>query len=150
MIKVKDIEQLVKDQLTGSQQFLVNVDVKPGNKILVFIDGDQGVTIADCVKLSRYIESELDREQEDYELNVSSPGADQPLKLHRQYVKNTGRSLRIKLDQDRIISGKLEEVTDEGIRILPDPDKKKKKEIPQSIFINFSEIIEAKVIISFK
>ncbi len=150
MIQLKEIERLVAEHLQGTTQYLVEAIIKPGNKILVYIDGDKGVTIDDCVSLSRFIESSFDREEEDFELNVSSPGIDQPLKFRRQYVKNVGRSLNMKLTEGRTLTGKLEEVNEDNIKILPDPVKKNKKVVVESIFIRFDEILETKVIISFK
>jgi ribosome maturation factor RimP len=143
------ITKLVDEHLAGTDKFLVEVLIKPSNRIYVFIDGDHGVTISDCVGLSRYIESQLDRETEDYELNVSSSGADQPIRLPRQYLKNIGRSLQVKLAEDNIITGKLEEVTKNGI-ILATPGDKKKKMAPETLNLHFEDIIESKVIILFK
>ena len=108
MITSSEIVNLVQEHLAGTEKFLVDVLIKPANRIYVFIDGDHGVTIADCVGLSRFIESKLDREAEDFELNVSSSGAEHPIRLPRQYLKNVGRSLQVKLSGDRELAGKLE------------------------------------------
>ncbi|MCU0371552.1 MAG: ribosome assembly cofactor RimP [Bacteroidales bacterium] len=139
----------MNDHLAGSDKFLVDILIKPGNRIYIFIDGDHGVTIADCVELSRCIESNLDRESEDFELNVSSSGADQPIRLPRQYLKNTGRSLQVKLSDDKTVTGKLNEVSENGIVIEIKEDKKKKISA-QILHIDFSQILESKVILSFK
>lgn len=144
-----EISELVNDHLAGSDKFLVDILIKPGNRIYIFIDGDHGVTISDCVELSRYVESNLDRESEDFELNVSSSGADQPIRLPRQYLKNTGRSLQVKLSEDKTVTGKLNEVSESGIVIEIKEDKKKKISA-QIMHIDFSQIIESKVILSFK
>jgi ribosome maturation factor RimP len=144
-----EISELVNDHLAGSDKFLVDILIKPGNRIYIFIDGDHGVTIADCVELSRCIESNLDRESEDFELNVSSSGADQPIRLPRQYLKNTGRSLQVKLSDDKTVTGKLNEVNENGIVIEIKEDKKKKISA-QIMHIDFSQILESKVILSFK
>ena len=88
-----EITRFINEHLAGTDMFLVEVFIKPVNRIYIFIDGDHGVKISDCVALSRHIESKYDRETVDYELNVSSSGADQPIKLPRQYIKNIGRSL---------------------------------------------------------
>jgi ribosome maturation factor RimP len=123
--------------------------VKPGNRIYVFIDGDHGVTIDDCVELSRFIESKFDRENEDFELNVSSAGADQPIRLPRQYLKNIGRSLLVKLSDEKSVSGKLEAVNEKGIVLTTSGDKKKK--LPaKTLNIPYESMVESKVIISFK
>jgi ribosome maturation factor RimP len=149
MIVAGEIESIVRDQLSGTDKFLVDVLVKPGNRIFVFIDGDHGVTIRDCAALSRYIESQLDRETADFELNVSSSGADQPIRLPRQYLKNIGRSLQVRLSEENIITGKLEAVDENGITLMTAGDKKKKT-APETLNIAFEEIKESKVIISFK
>jgi len=149
MITERVIYKLVNENLEGTEKFLVEVLIKPANRIYIFIDGDHGVTISDCAELSRFIESQLDRESEDFELNVSSSGADQPIWLPRQYIKNIGRSLQVKLSGDRFVTGKLEEVNEKGIILVSAGDKKKKLP-PETMNIAFEDIIESKVIISFK
>ncbi len=146
---VSEITHIVSEHLAGSDNFLVDVLVKPGNRIFVFIDGDHGVTISDCAELSRYIESKLDRDAEDFEPMVSSAGADQPIKLHRQYLKNIGRSLHVKLMDEKTVSGKLEAVDDEGITLVTEGDKKKRT-VPETLKLTYNTIVESKVIISFK
>jgi len=148
-MKIEDLRQLVENHFAGTDKFLVDILVKPGNRIYVFIDGDHGVMIADCVEVSRLLESSLDRETEDFELNVSSAGADQPMKLPRQYTKNIGRSLQVKLSEDKTVTGKLEAVTENGIVLLTPGDKKKKLP-PETLNLEFRDILESKVIISFK
>jgi ribosome maturation factor RimP len=146
---VGEITKLVNEHLAGTDRFLVEVFIKPVNRVYVFIDGDQGVKISDCVELSRHIESQYDRETVDFELNVSSSGADQPIRLPRQYLKNIGRSLQVKLSEENIITGKLESLDEKGITILTQGDKKKKT-APETLKLTFEEIVESKVIISFK
>jgi ribosome maturation factor RimP len=144
-----EIIGLIDNHLAGTDKFLVDLLLKPGNKIYVFIDGDHGVTISDCVELSRFIESQFDRETEDFDLIVSSSGADQPIKMPRQYPKNIGRSLQVKLSEENMVSGKLEAVNETGIVLTTKGDKKKK--LPaETLTIPFHAIIESKVIISFK
>ena len=81
MIQQQVIIDLVNKATQGTELFLVEAKVTPANKILVFLDSEKGVTIDDCSKISRYIESNLNRDVEDFELNVSSFGLNQPLKL---------------------------------------------------------------------
>ena len=95
MITAKQITEIVNENLEGSELFLVDVKIRPGNNISVFIDSDTNVSIGDCAALSRFIESKLDRETEDFELEVSSAGLDEPIKLHRQYLKHIGSDLKI-------------------------------------------------------
>jgi ribosome maturation factor RimP len=144
-----DLKRLINEHFASTEKFLVEVLIKPTNKIYIFIDGDHGVTISDCVELSRFIESQYDRETEDYELSVSSSGADQPIKLPRQYIKNIGRSLVVKLSEEHSITGKLEAVDEKGITLVTTGDKKKKLP-PETLNLHFEDIIESKVIISFK
>lgn len=133
--------------------FLVGVDQKAGSqKISVFIDGDKGVDIADCQKLSRHLSEkldELDYGAEPYYLEVSSPGADKPLRVQRQYPKHVGRELVVKLLAETELTGRLEQVTDVGI-VLALKDKKKGYKDATEKAITFAEIAEASVILSFK
>jgi len=146
---VNEITNLVNAHLSDTDKFLVEVFIKPVNRIYIFIDGDHGVKISDCVELSRHIESHYDRETVDFELNVSSSGADQPIRLPRQYLKNIGRSLQVKLSEENIITGKLEASDEKGITIVTQGDKKNKT-VPVTLKLTFEEIVESKVVISFK
>jgi len=146
---VNEITNLVNAHLSDTDKFLVEVFIKPVNRIYIFIDGDHGVKISDCVELSRHIESHYDRETVDFELNVSSSGADQPIRLPRQYLKNIGRSLQVKLSEENIITGKLEAMDEKGITIVTQGDKKNKT-VPVTLKLTFEEIVESKVVISFK
>jgi len=154
MINKELIENIVNEKLTDTDKFLVEITITSTNKISVFIDGDNGIKISDCVEISRIIEKKLEELGEVYELNVSSPGIDNGLKIRRQYLKNIGRKIMVKLDNNSQISGKLAQITDESIVIEIEAPKKKKKnnekEFEVQNIINFNKIKEAKVIISFK
>ncbi len=157
MMTEKAIADIVNIYLEGSGRFLVNVKVTPQNKIMVFIDGDDGVTIEDCKDLSRHIERHFNRDDEDFELMVSSVGIGQPLQLHRQFVNNIGRRMEITGNDQRTHKGKLTDVTEEGIVLekeIPEKGKKKKKEpdtnTGSGTFIPFGDIKEARVRVSFK
>jgi ribosome maturation factor RimP len=143
---------LIKDKLEGTDKFLVDMHVSNDNRINVAIDGDNGITIDDCVELSRHIEKNLNRDEEDFELNVASAGLDSPLKLHRQYVKNIGRSLSITTNDGEKISGKLLEVSDTEIVVEPDNSPRKRKsdtgEAPATT-IAFDNIQVAKIAVKF-
>lgn len=133
--------------------FLVDVEQKAGSKkISVFIDGDTGVDIAACQKLSRHLSEKLDEQDygaEPYHLEVSSPGADRPLINVRQYAKHVGRELLVKLHAQTELSGKLESVADNGITLALKDKKKGYKDAAQKNVL-FADIAEASVIISFK
>ncbi len=114
-------EQLIKDLTTsfleGSDRFVVSVAVRSDNRIRIFIDSDTHVLIEHCIVLSKYIESQLNRETEDFELNVSSSGLDQPYKLTRQYIKNIGREVSVLLKDNSKIEGTLTEADETGFSV---------------------------------
>ena len=153
MIKKDQIAQTVETYLAGSDLFLVRMSVGKDNLINVYIDGDNGVSIDECVKLSRYIEQSLDRDQEDFELRVSSPGADEPFVNIRQYKKNTGRPVKLKLKDGSEKRGILESADSTHVKIQEEikskNTKQKKMTTGESIRIPLGEIMEARVIIIF-
>lgn len=150
MISEQTIKSLVESHLKDSGLFLVDLNVLPGNKIRIFIDGDDGITINQCRELSKYIESNLDREHEDFELEVSSPGIGKPLKIERQYKKNIGRRLRIKTINGKILTGKLLSADSEKIEIESESkDKKTKKISLQRLTLAYPQIKEAVIEITF-
>jgi ribosome maturation factor RimP len=133
--------------------FLVEAEQKPGSKkISVFIDGDTGVNIETCRLISKVLSEqldELDYGDGAYYLEVSSPGVDRPLVLQRQYPKHVGRELQVKLTGNNEITGKLKEVTTEGIVLLLKDKKKGYKEAAEKAIL-FKEVKESNVLISFK
>jgi ribosome maturation factor RimP len=148
MIDTQLIQLLAEEHLEGTDCFLVSVVVKPDNRIRVFIDSDTFVQIEHCITLSRFIEANLDREKEDFELNVSSAGLDQPYKLVRQYIKNVGRDVSVTLIDKRKLEGKLIKADQEGINLL-ETKKVKKEIIETSHRFLYTEIKETKEIIKF-
>jgi ribosome maturation factor RimP len=149
MIDKEKIEALANAALANSACFVIDTKVSAGNVIIITIDGDTGVSIDDCISLSKTIESSLDRDAEDFELRVTSFGADSPLKLLRQYPKNIGRQLLVTLPDEVTIQGVLRSVSDEAIVVEPLPGKKKTSP-PQPVTIPVADIRQAKVILSFK
>jgi ribosome maturation factor RimP len=130
--------------------FLVDLSISDSYKISVTLDGDNGVQLQDCIDISRAIDSNLDREEQDFSLEVASAGVSTPLKLVRQYKKNIGRTLKVKT----AIEAKLENVTEETILLSwtsREPKKigKGKETVEHKREIPFSEIKEAIVIIIF-
>ncbi len=142
-IKVLDI---VKEALDGTDKYLVNMKITPDNRIFVDIDGDNGINIDDCIELSRAVESRLDRDEEDYELNVSSAGADSPLKLPRQYRRHVGRVLSVEQFDGTKSEGRLTEVADEGFTIAV---KGTKKAAPHNETFQFADVKTARVVLQF-
>jgi ribosome maturation factor RimP len=150
MIDEDFIKNIIEEKLQGTHLFVTGISVKSGNNIQIAIDGDTPVTIDDCVGLSRHIESQLDREKEDFNLNVASDGADSPIKNIRQYKKNIGRKLSIKLMEGETITAKLLEVDDQGLKVLPEITKGRKIIIQEEALIGFGQIEKANCILSFK
>lgn len=155
MITKEQVTALVEEKIAGTDLFIVEVNVKPGNKIEVFIDRDSGLALEDCLKVSRHVEGNLDREIEDYALDVSSPGVGRPLKLKRQYFKNIGRNVEIKLTDGSKIEGTLTAADDAKIivhtRTKEEVEGKKgKKWVERDNEVPFETISETKITISFK
>ena len=121
------------------QYFLVDLKIKPTNNIKLFLDGDQGITIEKCISINRALYKQLEESglfpNDDFSLEVSSPGLDEPLKLHRQYQKNKGRLVEILLKDGRKIEGKLLEVNESDLVVEETKGKNKKKEILQHQFL---------------
>ena len=110
MIEKNAVKKLVEEWLQGKDYFLVGVEVSPDDKIVVEIDHADGVWIEDCVELSKYIESHLSRDEEDYELEVGSAGLGQPFKVPQQYINFIGKQVEV-LDADGMkVKGLLKEV----------------------------------------
>jgi ribosome maturation factor RimP len=148
MISEAKIEQLVNEKLEGSSHFLVRLSVSSSNKIIVEIDGLEGVTIDDCVAVSRHIEGSLDREQDDFELQVSSPGVSKPLIDKRQYPKNVGREVKVTTTEGVEMKGELLEAG-EHIKLKLPASKKKKLPVREEV-LQWDQVKETKVLISFK
>ena len=151
---VEEIRNIAAGNLSPDK-FVVEVLIsgkKIPKRVLVIVDGDRGVTIDDCAELSRALSKNLDERalfgDENYLLEVSTPGLDHPLKLKRQYYKNTGRSLKV-TTKERVVEGKLKEVTDDKIVLMLETGTGKKKEISETE-IPFSEIDKTFVLVSFK
>ena len=127
MISKQLIQQIAEDFLRDSDNYLIEVKVSAANKILVHIGNDQHIAIRDCVALSRKIEHSLDREAEDFELEVGSPGIDQPFKVLRQYQKYLGELVEIKTTKGLKHSGILKSANEQEVTLLPKTKKTNKK-----------------------
>ncbi len=133
--------------------FLIDFKVTPDNKITVTIDGDNGVSVQDCMNVSRHIEHSLDREETDFALEVSSAGATAPLQHQRQFKKNLGRRLQVRTNGEKI-EGMLESADDTAIILSwkarePKPIGKGKVTVEKKQTIAYQDIEEAKVKIVF-
>jgi ribosome maturation factor RimP len=148
------IEEFVLQEL-GDRMFLVEVNVSPSNVIQVYIDSFDGLTIDQCVEISRSIEKQLDRDAEDFELQVSSPGLSEPFKVKEQYLKNIGRDLEVVKTDGQKLEGELLKANDEEILLKTAGREKveghkKKQLIVKEHQLKYGEIKSAKVVVSFK
>ncbi|MBQ8673819.1 MAG: ribosome assembly cofactor RimP [Bacteroides sp.] len=155
MIEKENVCRIVEEWLEGKDYFLVEVTVAPDNRIVVEIDCKEGVWIEDCVELSRYIDSCLDREKEDYELEVGSAGIGQPFKVLQQYKNHVGMEVEVLTKDGRKLSGVLKEVGDEGFRLtvqkkIKEEGAKRPKWVDEDLDFTYEEIKYTKYLISFK
>ena len=126
----------------------MDIKIKPTNNVKVYIDGDQGISIEKCVQFNRALYKRIEEAGlfpgGDFSLEVSSPGLDEPLKLHRQYRKNIGRQVELVLQDGSKIEGRLLEVSEDGIIVEETRGKNKKKEIVNHTFL-FENIKTTKI-----
>ncbi len=145
----KMLEAILADEPT---YFLVSLTSKPTNNIKVFVDGDEGITIERCVSYNRRLYKQIEEAgiypEGDFSLEVSSPGIDEPLKLHRQYIKNIGRSVQVKLVDGAEKEGVLAFVTANDITITITTGKGKKA-VTEQLLIPFENIKTTTVQIKF-
>jgi ribosome maturation factor RimP len=150
----KRTAELVEEKIADMPNlFLVDVKMHSNGKLIVLVDGDDGIGIADCVAISRHVGFHLEEENvidTPYNLEVSSPGIDTPLTLQRQYAKNIGRTLSIKMDDGTKREGKLLSAADSEITIEETIKEKGKKAVTVESTIPTDKITETKVLISFK
>ena len=132
---------MVERHIKGSDAFLVDVTVKPGNAIRVHLDTPEGISIEECAKISRFLNESLDRDVEDYSLEVSSPGLGGAFRVKQQYEKNVGGKIEVVLTDGMKVKGILKSLSDSGIVLTVSGQEKE---------IGFKEIKTAKTIIEFK
>jgi ribosome maturation factor RimP len=153
MLKDK-VEKLAEQVFEENKNlFLISLDINSANHIKIVIDGDEGVSVNDCITVSRGIEHNLDREEEDFSLEVTSAGVSEPLSLPRQYRKNIGRRLKVKTENDKF-EGDLLAADEKEIKLAwkarePKPVGKGKVTVDKEATLSYDEIVEAKVKITF-
>lgn len=155
MIDKNVVSGIVNEWLEDKEYFLVDVAVSPDDKIVVEIDHAEGVWIDDCVELSRFIESKLDREQEDYELEVGSAGIGQPFKVLQQYLIHIGKEVEVLTQDGQKLCGVLKEADEQGIvltvqkKVKPEGSKRPKW-VDEEVSYKYEELKYTKYLISFK
>jgi len=150
MIEKGKIESLVKDFLTDKDAFLVAVKVSSANKITILVDTKNGITIDECVGIHRHVEDSLDREIEDFELQVSSPGLDAPFNVIEQYYKNEGKKVEVMDTDGKCVTGILKNVTIGGFDLDTEVKVKGKGKEVKTLSFNFDQIKTTRIILEFK
>lgn len=142
------LHSAIDEALENNNAFLVDLELSEGNKIDVYVDADSGITVQQLKMINRQVEAALDREIEDFDLTVSSPGLDRPFKVQRQYNKNIGRWVKVKLHQGATLVGELIAVTAEGFTLSIPGNKK--HEPSKERTLAFEDVEETKIEIRFK
>jgi len=150
---IDSVSRLVADLLEGDpDMFLVEVRVKPTNNIKIFLDADSGLNIARCASINRSLYKKIEEAawfpEGDFSLEVSSPGIEEPLKMWRQFKKNIGRTAEITLSDGAKLTGKLQEVTEDGLVLEETKGKNKKKEVIAHSLL-FDNIKQTKIQVVF-
>lgn len=151
----KRIEELLNEFLeTRKDLFLIDLKISAGDDVTVILDGDNGVTLQDCLDASRAVEFNMDREEHDFSLQVMSAGLSEPLSTPRQFRKNIGREIEVLLGDSSKTEGELAKVDDEKITLVlryrkPKDIGKGKVDVEEEKEIPYSEIKKALVVIKF-
>lgn len=151
----KNIEALLNDFLeTREDLFLIDLKISAGDDITVILDGDNGVSVQDCLDASRAIEFNMDREEHDFSLQVMSAGLSEPLAIPRQFQKNIGREIEVLLNDSTKTEGELAKVDEDKITLIlryrkPKDIGKGKVDVEEEKEIPYSEIKKALVVIKF-
>ncbi|QNM85486.1 ribosome assembly cofactor RimP [Polaribacter pectinis] len=150
----KKVKDLIDEALAENESlYLVDLVISENNKIQVTVDGDNGVPLSECIRISRSVDSNFDREEEDFSLEVSTPDISHPLKLKRQYIKNINRILKVKTATEEL-EGTLVEADEDKIVLRwkarePKPVGKGKVTVEKTVTVEYKDIKEAKVKIVF-
>ncbi|HPC98232.1 MAG TPA: hypothetical protein P5257_05145 [Bacteroidales bacterium] len=154
MTESSKIENLVREYIKGTGIFLVEVKVSRNNDITVFADTLKGITVDECAGLNMFLENNLDREEEDFSLQVSSPGIGHPFRVKEQYYKSEGRTVAVTLKNGLKHEGILRNVSEDGFFLDTGAQKKGKNKSVKSeggiLKIDFSDIKTAKEIIIYR
>ena len=151
MISKELVTQLVEERIANTDLFWVSIDIRANNLIRIVLDGDQGVSINQCISVSRNVEHNLDREVEDFSLEVTSFGLSQAFVLERQFLKYIGKNIEVTTEDDKKVIGTLLSYSPEAIELKLELSKKQiKAGVEENIRMDFSDIKEVKSVISFK
>jgi ribosome maturation factor RimP len=150
MIEKQKIQGLVEEFIKGTGLFLVAVKVSGDNRITVMADKNEGITIDECAAIHRHIEKNLDRDKEEFELQVSSPGLDLPFVVIEQYCKNEDRKVEVTDNEGSKYAGILKNVTEGGFELETETKIKGKPKELKDISFNFDQVKATRVILTIK
>jgi ribosome maturation factor RimP len=150
MIDKVRIENLVKEFTRGTGLFLVAVKLNSSGKITILADKEGGITIDECVSISRFIESNLNRDEDDFELQVSSPGLNMPFIVKEQYYKSEGKIVEVTNTEGGKFSGLLKNVTVGGFEIETELKVKGKSNEKKDLSFNYDQVKSTREVVSFK
>ncbi len=155
MIDKSLIKDITEEYLLNTDLFLVDVVVRPGNLIGLEIDSENGIGLDDCIALNRHIETKVDREIEDYELEVGSAGVTSPFKIPKQYTKNIGNEVEVLTKQGQKLAGVLKSNNENSFTItitkMEKPEGAKKKiAVEEDKTFNYDDVKYTKYLIRFK
>jgi len=155
MIEQHVIYDLVASYLLNTESFIVDVKVTPDQRIVIEIDSKKGVTIDECAQLSQFIESKLDREKEDFELEVGSAGLGSPFKVLQQYEKYVGSEVEVVTKKGEKFSGVLGNVDSNEFEItilekVKEEGAKRKKNVERTLRFTYDEVKKTNYLIRFK
>ncbi|HRF85228.1 MAG TPA: ribosome assembly cofactor RimP [Alloprevotella sp.] len=155
MIDKNVVQAIVNEWLEGKDYFMTDLSVSTDNRIVVEMDHEEGVWIEDCVELSRFIENRLDRESEDFELEVGSAGIGQPFKVQRQYEIHVGDRVEVLTVDGKKLTGVLGNVTPEGFTLtvqekVKEEGAKRPKLIDRELAFGYQDVKYTKYLIDFK
>ncbi|HAF29805.1 MAG TPA: ribosome assembly cofactor RimP [Bacteroidales bacterium] len=155
MVTKENIRDIIAEIVEEKEAFIVDIKVSSSNKINIEIDSFRGFTIDDCVEVSRLVESGLDRDKEDFELEVASAGLSEPFKVVQQYQKNIGKEVETLTNEGLKIKGILANVSDTGFELeeskkVKAEGKKKKQDVIEKHKFSFDQVKSTKIVITFK
>ncbi len=144
------IERLVNEFIKGTDVFLVAIKVSSSNKITVLADTMNGITIEECANLHRHLEKSLDRNIEDFDLQVSSPGLDMPFSVFEQYRKNEGKKIELVDVEGAKFTGLLKNVTEGGFELVTEVKVKGKTKEMKELSFNFEQVKSTRAVLTIK
>ena len=150
MIEKQKIQELIEEFIKETGLFLVTIKVSNANRIIVLADKNEGITIDECAAIHRHIENGLDRDKEDFELQVSSPGLDMPFGVIEQYFKNEGKKVEVLENEGSKFTGKLKNVTTGGFELETEKKTKGRAIELKDMSFNFEQIKSTRVILTIK